>query len=103
MPTTMIIKSSLLLLVATVVVDVRAFNNSVDYFGDSFASNRSGKFLFDTLFGLEALQDELISTSSTNTLKSCDCGELRDRLEISLRGSENESNFFRSSSLASAM
>lgn len=75
----MIIKSSLLLFTAFLILDIRAFNNSVDSFRDDFASNRSGKFLFDTLFGLEALQDELVSTSSTtNTLKSCDCGELRD-------------------------
>lgn len=74
----MIIKSTLLLLIAFFIIDARAFNNTVDYFEDSFARNRSGKFLFDTLFGLEALQDEIVSSSSTNTLKSCDCGKLRD-------------------------
>lgn len=82
----MIIKSSLLLLIAFNIIDVRAFNNSVDYFRDDFASNRSGKFLFDTLFGLEALQDELVSTSSQNTLKSCDCGKLRDATESLFEG-----------------
>jgi hypothetical protein len=35
---------------------------------------RNGKFLFDSLFGLE-LEEELINAASQNTLKSCDCGK----------------------------
>lgn len=38
-------------------------------------SNRNGKFLFDSLFGLE-FEEELLSTNdAANSLKSCDCGE----------------------------
>jgi hypothetical protein len=40
-------------------------------------SNRDGKFLFDSLFGLE-FEEELIANDATNSLKSCDCGELKD-------------------------
>lgn len=39
---------------------------------------RTGKFLFDTLFGLEETAystDDEESVGHTNTLKSCDCGE----------------------------
>jgi hypothetical protein len=77
----MCIKSSLisLLLLINIVINVKAFNfnNSLEFYGkDALGSNRSGKFLFDTLFGLELEQEIIDAASSTNTLKSCDCGEL---------------------------
>lgn len=44
-------------------------------FNEKDGSNRNGKFLFDSLFGLE-FEEELISNNdATNSLKSCDCGE----------------------------
>lgn len=52
---------------------VSGFNYSSFYENDG-DSNRDGKFLFDTLFGLE-IEEELISNDATNSLKSCDCGE----------------------------
>lgn len=41
---------------------------------------RAGRFLFDTLFGIEETSynsddDEKPAAASQNTLKSCDCGE----------------------------
>lgn len=54
------------------VCDVNGFNYSEFYEKDG--SHRNGKFLFDTLFGLE-FEEELISNDATNSLKSCDCGE----------------------------
>lgn len=39
---------------------------------------RTGKFLFDTLFGIEETaynSDDEEPAANTNTLKSCDCGE----------------------------
>lgn len=39
---------------------------------------RTGKFLFDTLFGLEETaynSDDEETSAAPNTLKSCDCGE----------------------------
>ena len=73
----MIVKSFVALLL---IVNANAYNNSLEYFKDTaVANNRSGKFLFDTFFGLE-LEEELINAaSSPNTLKSCDCGKSRDR------------------------
>lgn len=46
--------------------------SSVNYAKDSNRT-REGRFLFDTLFGLE-LEEELINAASQNTLKSCNCG-----------------------------
>lgn len=55
------------------VCDATGFNYS-ELNGED-GNNRDGKFLFDTLFGLE-LEEELInSNDATNSLKSCDCGE----------------------------
>lgn len=76
----MIVKSSLIVAIL-LIANANAFNNSLEYYKDTaVANNRSGKFLFDTLFGLE-LEEELINaaSSSPNTLKSCDCGKSRDR------------------------
>lgn len=53
------------------VCDVSGFNYSLY---DTEFRNRDGRFLFDSLFGLE-LEEELISNDATNSLKSCDCGE----------------------------
>lgn len=58
------------------VCDVTGFNYSSFY--ESDGGNRDGKFLFDTLFGLE-LEEELIANDATNSLKSCDCGEFDNR------------------------
>lgn len=53
--------------------DVNGFNYSEFHEKDS--DNRDGRFLFDTLFGLE-LEEELINAAdATNSLKSCDCGK----------------------------
>lgn len=61
------------LLILNVVLKVRGFNYSALY--DTDGSNRDGKFLFDSLFGLE-FEEELINNDGvTNSLKSCDCGE----------------------------
>lgn len=54
------------------VCDVSAFNYSKYYEKDD--SNRDGKFLFDSLFGLE-FEEDLLTNDATNSLKSCDCGE----------------------------
>lgn len=84
----MIVKSSLIVALL-LIANANAFNNSLEYYKDTaVANNRSGKFLFDTLFGLE-LEEELINaaSSSPNTLKSCDCGKSRPEM----RGNENES------------
>lgn len=40
---------------------------------DKNADYRDGKFLFDSLFGFE--EDLLVNDATTNSLKSCDCGE----------------------------
>lgn len=50
---------------------VSGFNYSSFYEKDG--SNRDGKFLFDSLFGFE--EDLLVNDATTNSLKSCDCGE----------------------------
>lgn len=47
------------------------FNYSAFYEKDG--GNRDGKFLFDSLFGFE--EDLLVNDATTNSLKSCDCGE----------------------------
>lgn len=60
------------LLILNAVLKVTAFNYSALY--DKDGSNRDGKFLFDSLFGLE-FEEELINNDATNSLKSCDCGE----------------------------
>lgn len=52
--------------------DVSGFNYSAFYEKD--VNNRDGKFLFDSLFGLE-FEEELVSNDATNSLKACDCGE----------------------------
>lgn len=52
--------------------DVSGFNYSAFYEKDG--NNRDGKFLFDSLFGLE-FEEELVSNDATNSLKACDCGE----------------------------
>jgi hypothetical protein len=52
---------------------VCGFNYST-FYGKDVGNNRDGKFLFDSLFGLE-FEEELISNDATNSLKSCDCGE----------------------------
>lgn len=64
-----------LFIVATMILllkVVRGFNYSA--FFEKDGDNRDGKFLFDSLFGLE-FEEELITNDATNTLKSCDCGE----------------------------
>lgn len=60
-------------LLLKVVSDVNGFNYSQFY--DGAGSNRDGKFLFDSLFGLEFEEDLIAANDATNTLKSCDCGE----------------------------
>jgi hypothetical protein len=62
----------IVLLLFKAVCGVRAFNYSAFYEKDG--SNRDGKFLFDSLFGLE-FEEEFVNTDATNSLKSCDCGE----------------------------
>lgn len=60
------------LLILNAVLKVTAFNYSA--LSEEDGSNRDGKFLFDSLFGLE-FEEELINNDATNSLKSCDCGE----------------------------
>lgn len=60
------------LLALKAVCDVSGFNYSDFYEKD--VNNRDGRFLFDSLFGLE-FEEDLITNDATNTLKSCDCGE----------------------------
>lgn len=55
---------------------VAGYNYS-SFYDNNDDNNRDGKFLFDTLFGLE-LEEELISNDATNSLKSCDCGKSRE-------------------------
>lgn len=50
---------------------VSGFNYSSLY--DKDGNDRDGKFLFDSLFGFE--EDLLVNDATTNSLKSCDCGE----------------------------
>ena len=60
------------LVIFSVVIVSKAsenFNETYDY------GNRTGKFLFDALFGLEAAFSDAEETVSPNNLvKSCDCG-----------------------------
>ncbi|CRL05275.1 CLUMA_CG018249, isoform A [Clunio marinus] len=71
-------------------VDSKYMNNSINvklvsgfnYTDDNF---RDGKFLFDSLFGLE-LEEELISNDATNTLKSCECECGQSKQEIRIVG-----------------
>lgn len=58
----------------TAVCDANGFNYS-DFYDKNNESNREGKFLFDTLFGLELEEEILNQADATNSLKSCDCGE----------------------------
>lgn len=60
------------LLMLSLIFTISGFNYSAFYEKD--ADNRDGKFLFDSLFGLE-FEEELLNNDATNTLKSCDCGE----------------------------
>lgn len=48
-------------------------------------SSRKGKFFFEYLFGLE--QSDLIEedSSSTNQVKSCDCGEYNEKFTYNMR------------------
>jgi hypothetical protein len=50
---------------------VSGFNYSSFFEHDG--SDRNGKFLFDSLFGFE--EDLIVNDPTTNSLKSCDCGE----------------------------
>lgn len=62
--------NSLILLLSSCVFDTVAFYNK------STELNRNGKFLFDTLFGLESAIEEAADeeTSSSNVVKACNCG-----------------------------
>jgi hypothetical protein len=62
----------IVLLLCKAVWGVKAFNYSAFDNG-----NREGKFLFDSLFGLE-FEEELLTNDATNSLKSCDCGKRSD-------------------------
>jgi hypothetical protein len=77
MPKTRATKNNTILLAVLLLLEtVRAFNYSSPLFNDIKDANgtREGKFLFDSLFGLE-LEEELINAAAENTLKSCDCGK----------------------------
>lgn len=54
-----------------------AFNNeTVNY---ATGLERNGKFLFDTLFGLETpANDEEDDDESSNDVKACNCGKCRN-------------------------
>ena len=55
---------------------VRGYNISSSLYSNTDQNHtRDGRFLFDSLFGLE-LEEELINAAAQNTLKSCDCGML---------------------------
>lgn len=68
----MVVKSLVFLIL---IINASAFDNSLEF----LTNNRSGKFLFDSLFGLEIEEELINAASSPNSLKSCDCGELRKR------------------------
>lgn len=55
------------------VSDASGFNYSDS--NEKEGSNRDGKFLFDSLFGLEFEEEIISNIDTTNSLKSCDCGE----------------------------
>jgi hypothetical protein len=74
----------------------RAFNYSSPLFSNDIKDGnhtREGKFLFDSLFGLE-LEEELINAAaaSENTLKSCDCGKRVEHENESVRKQLSESS-----------
>lgn len=50
--------------------------DTVAFYNKSSGLNRNGKFLFDTLFGLESAIEEAADeeTSSSNVVKACNCG-----------------------------
>lgn len=53
---------------------IKSQNNSISIINkDYLNSTRDGRFLFDSLFGLE-IEEELLNAAAQNTLKSCDCG-----------------------------
>lgn len=54
-------------------------------------SHRTGKFLFDSLFGLE-LDD--VSSNDANVLKSCDCYCGRQNQEVRIVGGRPAGEFF---------
>lgn len=58
-----------------IIYNAQAFNYSDEFYDKDTNHTRNGKFLFDSLFGLE-LEEELINAAAQNTLKSCDCGKL---------------------------
>jgi hypothetical protein len=59
----------LLVLLVAKTVDGE-FNDTLTY-----GRNRTGKFLFDALFGLEAAFSDVEEVAPSNLVKSCDCGE----------------------------
>ena len=66
----------IILIIFTLTNIAKAYNisSSLETYTDN-NQTRDGRFLFDSLFGLE-LEEELINAAAQNTLKSCDCGML---------------------------
>ncbi|KAL7026002.1 hypothetical protein ACKWTF_013737 [Chironomus riparius] len=63
----------IILIIVTITNIAKAYNisSSLETHADK-NQTRDGRFLFDSLFGLE-LEEELINAAAQNTLKSCDC------------------------------
>lgn len=74
--------ASLSILVSLTIVFSHFFAPTLSYVGsrnatdaDHYESVRKGKFLFDSLFGIEDTAASLEEDETEpNTLKSCDCG-----------------------------
>lgn len=67
---------TIILIIFTLTNIVKAYNISSPLSNSTDKNQtRDGRFLFDSLFGLE-LEEELINAAAQNTLKSCDCGML---------------------------
>lgn len=51
--------------------------DSVAFYNASSSLERNGKFLFDTLFGLESAIEEAADeeVASSNVVKACNCGK----------------------------
>lgn len=72
----------LVLFVNNVVVSLEEFNFTAPY--EHEGSQRRGKLFFDSFFGIDIEDQLLANAGTTNTLKSCDCGEFFSNMSLTL-------------------
>lgn len=70
----------LVLFVSNVVLSLEEFNFTAPY--EHEGSQRRGKLFFDSFFGIDIEDQLLANAGTTNTLKSCDCGEFFQQYEL---------------------